>query len=230
MQIKLLCVIMYIKFLFLLSIVAHAKGKTSTFKIQPIRINPLKIAIFKIQSNANLLRKSFAKRREEYAEVIKSIHMEDKHDRKLIIIIELIEHIVDSIQDSSTIIDNARSNLNNGTFPKSDSIIEALFVILENVAFFGDIVLHFPDMVPKILRLEKKWREILMLSAQYTDSIQHFVDESTSAVISLAKQELNSLKQKSGSTNYVKSKKNYEKNLSNEKKLKGSTKRIKLEL
>lgn len=70
------------------------------------------------------MRKSFAKRREEYAEVIKSIHMEDKHDRKLIIIIELIEHIVDSIQDSSTLIDNARSNLSNGTFPKSDSIIE----------------------------------------------------------------------------------------------------------
>nr|XP_050853000.1 coiled-coil domain-containing protein 134-like [Vespula vulgaris] len=225
MQIKLLCVIMYIKFLFLLSIVAHAKEKTSTFKIQPIRINPLKTAIFKIQSNANLLRKSFAKRREEYAEVIKSIHMEDKHDRKLIIIIELIEHIVDSIQDSSTLIDNARSNLSNGTFPKSDSIIEALFVILENVAFFGDIVLHFPDMVPKILRLEKKWREILMLSAQYTDSIQHFVDESTSAVISLAKQELNNLKRKSGSTNYGKSN-----NLSNEKKLKGFTKPVKLEL
>ncbi|KAL2722588.1 coiled-coil domain-containing protein 134-like [Vespula squamosa] len=152
--------------------------------------------------------------------------MEDKHDRKLIIIIELIEHIVHSIQDSSTIIDNARSNLNNETFPKSDGIIEALFLILENVAFFGDIVLHFPNMVPKILRLEKKWREILMLSIQYTDSIQHFVDESTNAVISLAKQELNNFKQKSESTNYEK-----DNNLPNEKKSKkGFTKLLKLEL
>lgn len=75
-------------------------------------------------------------------------------------------------------------------------------MILENVAFFGDIVLHFPDIVPKILRLEKKWSEILLLSVQYTDSIQHFVDESTKAVISVAKKELNSIKRRSRSIYY----------------------------
>lgn len=54
MQIKLLCV-MYIKLLFLLSIVAHAEEETSNiFKIRPIRTDPLKTAIFKIQSNVDL--------------------------------------------------------------------------------------------------------------------------------------------------------------------------------
>lgn len=73
---------------------------------------------------------------------------------------------------------------------------------MENVAFFGDIVLHFPDIVPKILRLDKKWSEILYLSVQYTDSLQYFVDESTKAVISIAKKELDSLQRRSRSKNY----------------------------
>lgn len=70
------------------------------------------------------MRDSFAKRRQVYEEIIEGIQMEDKPDRKLLLIIELIEHIVLTIQDSSTVIDNVRSNLSNKTFPKSDGIIE----------------------------------------------------------------------------------------------------------
>ncbi|XP_047353530.1 uncharacterized protein LOC124950615 [Vespa velutina] len=133
MQKKLLFILMHIKFLFLLSIVAHAEEEITTrFKIQPIRTDPLKAAIFKIQSNADYMRKSFARNREDYLEIIEVIKTKNKSDRKLIII-ELILDIVHSIQESSTLIDNARSNIKNEAFPKSDGIINALFTILEKV-------------------------------------------------------------------------------------------------
>ncbi|XP_046818494.1 uncharacterized protein LOC124424050 [Vespa crabro] len=221
MEIKLLRVLMYITFLFLLSIDAHAEEENSTrFKIQPIKTDPLKTAIFKIQSNADYLRKFFMRYREEYIQFIKAIRTEDKSDRKLIII-ELIEEIVRSIQESSTLINNTRSNINNETFPKSDGIISALFSILENVSLFGDLIFHFPKMVAKIVRLEKKWIEILLLSAQYVDSYEDIVDESNYAVISSAIKELYKIKEKSGKKN----------NLTNKKKSKRSlTKFMKLDL
>ncbi|XP_035719001.1 uncharacterized protein LOC118440285 isoform X1 [Vespa mandarinia] len=293
MEIKLLRVLIYIKFLCLVSIVAHAEEENSTgFKIQPITTDPLKAALFRIQSNADYLRKlfvrnredyleiiraaiqtedisdrklliimeliqeivysiqecsieihnarsnikngatsmsndiinvrkSFATHREDYIEVIKAIQTENKFDRKLLIIKELMEEIVHYIQASSTVIDTARSNINNETFSKSAGIITALFSILENVSLFGDLIFHFPDMVAKIVRLEKKWIDILLLSAQYVDSYEDIVDESSYAVISSAIKELNKIKEKSGKNN----------NLSNKKKSKRSlSKFMKLEL
>ncbi|XP_046818490.1 uncharacterized protein LOC124424047 isoform X1 [Vespa crabro] len=220
MEIKLLRVLMYIMFLFLLSITAHAEEDISTrFKIQPIRTDPLKTALFKVQSNADYLRKTFVRNRQDYLETIKAIKTENKYNLKLLIIIELILEIVNSIQNSSTIIDNARSNIKNEAYPKSDGIISALFTILEKVSFFGDLVFHFPDMVTKILRLEKKWSEILLLSAQYTDSFQHLMDESSYAVISLAKKELNKIKEKSEKKKYLSNKKKSMKKLSKFMKL-----------
>ncbi|XP_046818492.1 uncharacterized protein LOC124424047 isoform X3 [Vespa crabro] len=220
MEIKLLRVLMYIMFLFLLSITAHAEEDISTrFKIQPIRTDPLKTALFKVQSNADYLRKTFARNREDYIVVIKDIQTESKSDRKLLIIKKLMEEIVHFIQASSTVIDNARSNINNETFPKSDGIISALFSILENISFFGDLVFHFPDIVAKILRFEKKWIEILLLSAQYTDSFQHLMDESSYAAISLAKKELIKIKEKSGTNNNLPNKKKSKKILSKFMKL-----------
>ncbi|XP_047353037.1 uncharacterized protein LOC124950424 [Vespa velutina] len=289
MEMKLLRVLMYIMFLFVLSIVAHAKEeKSSRFKIQPIRTDPLKTALFKIQSNADYLRKSFARNREDYLEIIEVIKTKNKSDRKLIII-ELILDIVHSIQESSTLIDNARSNIKNEAFPKSDGIINvresfaryreeyldiiraiktenksdrklliimefiqeivhsieeysteiynarsniknvtlsmsddiinAWYTILENVSFFGDLVFHFPDIVAKILKFEKKWIEILLLSAQYTDLIEDLVDESSCAAISLAKKELNKIKQKSKKKYYLPNKKKSKKSFSKYTKL-----------
>ncbi|XP_047353295.1 coiled-coil domain-containing protein 134-like isoform X1 [Vespa velutina] len=219
MEVKLLRVLMFIKFLFLLSIVVHAEEENSTrFKIQPIITDPLQTAIFKIQSNADYLRKFFVRYREEYIEFIKFIQTKNKSDRK-IIIIELIEEIVRSIQESSTLINNTRSNINNGTFPKSDGITTALFTILENVSLFGDLIFHFPDMVAKIVRLEKKWIEILLLSAQYTDSYEGIVDESSNAVISSAIKELNEIKEKSEKENNLSNKKKSKRSLSKYMKL-----------
>ncbi|XP_047353296.1 coiled-coil domain-containing protein 134-like isoform X2 [Vespa velutina] len=219
MEVKLLRVLMFIKFLFLLSIVVHAEEENSTrFKIQSIKIDPLQTAIFKIQSNADYLRKFFVRYREEYIEFIKFIQTKNKSDRK-IIIIELIEEIVRSIQESSTLINNTRSNINNGTFPKSDGITTALFTILENVSLFGDLIFHFPDMVAKIVRLEKKWIEILLLSAQYTDSYEGIVDESSNAVISSAIKELNEIKEKSEKENNLSNKKKSKRSLSKYMKL-----------
>ncbi|XP_035719004.1 uncharacterized protein LOC118440285 isoform X4 [Vespa mandarinia] len=167
------------------------------------------------------VRKSFATHREDYIEVIKAIQTENKFDRKLLIIKELMEEIVHYIQASSTVIDTARSNINNEPFSMTDDITNALFLLLENISFFGDLVSHFPDIVAKILKLEKKWIEILLLSVQYTDLIEDLVDKSSYAVISLAKKELNKIKEKSGKNN----------NLSNKKKSKKSfSKFMKLEL
>ncbi|XP_046818493.1 uncharacterized protein LOC124424049 [Vespa crabro] len=215
MEIKLLRVLIYIKFLFLLSIVAHAEEENFTkFKIQTFTNDPLRTALFKIQSNANYLRELFAENRENYLEIIAAIQTENKSDRKLLLIMQLIEEIVHSIEECTVQIYNARSNVKSRTFSMSDDIINAWYTILENVSFFGDLFVHFPDMVTKILRFEKKWIEILLLSAQYTDVIENLVDESTYATISLAKKELSKIKKKFGKKYYLSNKKKSKKNLS----------------
>ena len=87
---------------------------------------------------------------------------------------------------------DAKSYIPLNGFPKTETEIEALALILENVCLFGDLVLHMPEMSYKILAKHKSWKELINVELYF---IQHFyktiIDGKTQRMLSLLNQEIN---------------------------------------
>ncbi|KAL2722587.1 coiled-coil domain-containing protein 134-like isoform X2 [Vespula squamosa] len=219
MQKKLLCVSMYIKFLLIFSTSALAKEQTSKFKGLPTKYNLLKRATFKLEPNGELFKKSLLNHAQGYEETIKMLQDIDTYERRYKMIKGITIDMIDVIKHRTTMLENTMSNFTKGVKSNND-MIDALFSILEQTAFFGNVVLNFPDITRKILKNQNKWKETIIWSFNFASKMQYLLDESIITVISLAIEELNDTKQKSESTNYVKN--NY---LSKKKKFKkGMTK------
>lgn len=74
----------------------------------------------------------------------------------------------------------------------------AISTTLENTAFFGDILLHFPHIVHHILKTQQKWNSIINWSLNFTYRTKYLLDLETITKIHLASQELNVIKRKQG--------------------------------
>ncbi|KAI8508808.1 hypothetical protein Bbelb_139070 [Branchiostoma belcheri] len=59
-----------------------------------------------------------------------------------------------------------------GPFPENTDIKDALSRLLENVAFFGDILLRFPDMTHDVLKKHQEWRTILEAAVVFCNQTQ----------------------------------------------------------
>lgn len=74
----------------------------------------------------------------------------------------------------------------------------AISTTLENTAFFGDILLHFPHIVHRILKTQQKWNSIINWSLNFTYRTKYLLNLETITKIHLASQELNVIKRKQG--------------------------------
>ncbi|KAF7399413.1 hypothetical protein HZH68_008005 [Vespula germanica] len=108
---------------------------------------------------------------------------------------------IDIIERKTAMLENTISNFTMGINSNND-MIDALFFILEQTAFFGNVVLNFPEITRKILKSQNIWKEIIIWSFNFASKMQYLVDESIITEISLAIEELNNTKQKSELTNY----------------------------
>jgi hypothetical protein len=63
--------------------------------------------------------------------------------------------------------------------------------VLENIAFFGDIVLNLPDITERILKNQPQWDSTMRWSFNFLNQTKSWIDNSTLGMINLALQELN---------------------------------------
>nr|XP_050852999.1 coiled-coil domain-containing protein 134-like isoform X2 [Vespula vulgaris] len=201
MQKKLLYVSIYIKFLLIFSTFAHAKEQTSKFKGLPTKYDLIKRATFELKPNGELFKKSLVNHVQEHKEVIKILEDIDMYERRYKMIQQVTIDTIDIIERKTSMLENTISNFTKGINSNND-IIDALFFILEQTAFFGNVVLSFPEITRKILKSQNMWKEIIIWSFNFTSKMEYLVDESIITEISLAIEELNNTKQKSELTNY----------------------------
>lgn len=98
-----------------------------------------------------------------------------------------------------------------------------MFYILGQAAFFGNIVLNFPDITRRILKNQNNWKETIIWSFHFAGKMQHLLDESVINIISLAIEELNNTRRKSETANLVKNnylpqKKKFKKGMTKQKR------------
>lgn len=77
-------------------------------------------------------------------------------------------------------------------------MFQAISTTLENTAFFGDILLHFPHIIHRILKTQQKWNPTINWSFNFTYRAKYLLDTETVTKIHLASQELNIIKREQG--------------------------------
>uniref|UniRef100_A0A158NWT0 Uncharacterized protein n=1 Tax=Atta cephalotes TaxID=12957 RepID=A0A158NWT0_ATTCE len=63
--------------------------------------------------------------------------------------------------------------------------------ILENIALFGDIILHLPDITHRILRTQPGWNSTIHWSLNFANQTRYLLNKSTITMFHLVEQELN---------------------------------------
>ncbi|KAF3428976.1 hypothetical protein E2986_03757 [Frieseomelitta varia] len=158
-----------------------------------------------------LVKKSFEHQRKEHTEAIKRLQKIDSYERLYKMIIVLGEKMIDVIETSKSLIESGGFNPDNRSLPqnvtvqsgnsssyKSYILFQAISTTLENTAFFGDILLHFPHIVHRVLKTQQKWNPIINWSFNFTYRAKYLLDSETVTKIHLASQELNIIKREEG--------------------------------
>ncbi|XP_011331187.3 coiled-coil domain-containing protein 134 [Ooceraea biroi] len=136
-----------------------------------------------------LFEKLFAQRRKDHMEAVRTLLKMDNY-RLYQTISVLTEKMVDVIESSRSVVEKGGFS-SNSSFPEDTNVRDALSSILENTAFFGDVILHLPNVTHRILRARQKWNSTIHWSLSFVNQTRHLLDKSTIAMIRLVEQELN---------------------------------------
>lgn len=180
MKIKILYLLICIKFLLVQSTIADEKEITVKFEKPPFRTDPLTHALLKIQSYEDLCRNWFLNRKQNHEKFLKRFNEEDNYDHKIIIIIDFTEYIVKDIENSVTLLDNTKTYFmkSNGTLPRRDSILGSLYLVSQQVIAFQKLIRDLSHIGTGDAVLQDKWNQTIIISLQYTNLMKDMVDKS----------------------------------------------------
>ncbi|XP_015436778.1 PREDICTED: coiled-coil domain-containing protein 134-like [Dufourea novaeangliae] len=174
-----------------------------------------------------LFKKSFVHQRREHADAVKRLERIDNYERLYKMIMVLGEKMIDVIESSKSLIEDANFNPDDRLLPRNVTVQSALSTVLENTALFGDIVLHFPEVSHRVLKMQPKWSSAISWSVNFTSRSGHFLDEKTIALIGLVAQELNITERKPGYSNPYQRSARFQEPNKEAMKTKGSSKKEK---
>lgn len=69
-------------------------------------------------------------------------------------------------------------------------LFSAISSVLENTLLFGDIVLHFPHVMHRILKTQQRWNTIINWSLNFANRTRYLLIKESLVVINLMAQEL----------------------------------------
>ncbi|KYN02698.1 hypothetical protein ALC62_06498 [Cyphomyrmex costatus] len=115
----------------------------------------------------------------------------DNYERLYKMIAMLAEKVMEVIESSKSVLEKAGFLQHNSSFPEDTNVKDALSSILENIALFGDIILHLPDITHRILRTQPGWNSTLHWSLNFANQTRYLLNKSTITMFRLVEQELN---------------------------------------
>ncbi|XP_076622684.1 coiled-coil domain-containing protein 134 [Colletes latitarsis] len=137
-----------------------------------------------------LFKKSFKQQRMDHAYAVKRLEKIDNYERLYKMIMILGENMIDTIETSKEMIERADFDLDSKSLPQNFTIQSAISGVLENTLLFGDIVLHFPHVMHRILKKQEKWNQIIDWSLNFTNRTRYLLDQESLDIIKLMSQEL----------------------------------------
>ncbi|XP_053995988.1 coiled-coil domain-containing protein 134-like [Hylaeus anthracinus] len=206
---------------------AHVQHDSSSIDGQPMNEEPRINGSFETEAYEELLKKSLKHQRKDHADAVKRLEKIDNYERLYKMMMILGENMIKIIESSRTVIESASYHPERRFLPQNLTIQSAISGIVENTLFFGDVVLHFPHVMHRILKKQEKWNAIINWSLNFTNRTKHLLGEDSLGVINLMAQELGITEREPGYNNpYWKSAESRERNRG-ETKIKRSLKKEK---
>lgn len=132
----------------------------------------------------------FSERRSEHLEVIKGILKYEEQWRRAKLVNPVTKTLFELIKMSRATLENAGFVPGLSKFPEDDKIRDALAIILQNTALFGDIILHMPDIATPLLSSRSEYDVLFKWGLLFMNQTQ-LLDKKTIKQMSLVSQELN---------------------------------------
>ena len=130
----------------------------------------------------------FKEKRRQQISAVKTLQSFGKYEQKYSMIsnifgklFEVEEKAKQSIEDSEYVL--------GADLPKEEAVLEALSQIVENCAFFGDIVLRLPDISHRVLRDNHKYESLYKWCISFSMATD-LCDKNTQKMFDLLAQEL----------------------------------------
>ncbi|XP_008545170.1 coiled-coil domain-containing protein 134 [Microplitis demolitor] len=128
--------------------------------------------------------------RREHYHALQNIKNLQTYERQYEMISIIIDRMVKIITEKRKIFESFQDELDKDFFSDVNKT-DALFALSENTALFSDIVLQIPEITHRILKKQKIWFDSLKWSLIFINKNRYLLDQSTTAILELALQELN---------------------------------------
>ncbi|XP_022185989.1 coiled-coil domain-containing protein 134 isoform X2 [Nilaparvata lugens] len=139
-----------------------------------------------------LFRNLFRMRRSEQTIALKTIKKIDNEPKQKKMISAVLDKIFDMVMKNKDTIVKSEFVPGISPFPGIDDeeVRDALFTLMTNTAFVGDILLQLPELSQPILNSQKEWSSLLQWSIEFANKT-NLLDEPTSKLMKLVGQEMN---------------------------------------
>ncbi|XP_078683483.1 coiled-coil domain-containing protein 134-like [Branchiostoma floridae x Branchiostoma belcheri] len=139
-------------------------------------------------SGWDVYKRLFVHKRVDHKDAVSTIVAMEGYAKQYKMINILLENIFKVLPDAQTSLQQA--GYYPGPFPENTDIKDALSRLLENVAFFGDILLRFPDMTHDVLKKHQEWRTVLEAAVVFCNQTQLYSEGVNHEQLNLVSQEL----------------------------------------
>ncbi|XP_011315560.1 coiled-coil domain-containing protein 134-like [Fopius arisanus] len=147
----------------------------------------------KFKSYDEVFKKLFITKRKQHLSAVKNLRNLDSYERKYDMISIIIKNVIEIIEAKKNSLEEIKDGLkeNRTLSYVPDELRDGLSSVLENTAFFGDIVLQVPDITHRILKKNSHWKNQMQWSLNFANETRFLLDEATGGMLDLAFQELN---------------------------------------
>ncbi|XP_005379424.2 PREDICTED: coiled-coil domain-containing protein 134 [Chinchilla lanigera] len=140
-------------------------------------------------SSLEIYKKMFEVKRREQLSALKNLaQLNDVHQQYKILDV-MLKGLFKVLEDSRTVL-LAADVLPDGPFPQDEKLKDAFSHVVENTAFFGDVVLRFPRIVHHYFDRNSNWNLLIRWGISFCNQTGVFDQGPHSPILSLMAQEL----------------------------------------
>ncbi|XP_055610800.1 coiled-coil domain-containing protein 134-like [Uranotaenia lowii] len=143
--------------------------------------------------NEKIYSNIFVRKREEQKLVVKHLLSTEEYSKRYDLLSLALKEILRLTQEDGEKLRLANIS-SDVDFPKETELAEALARYLENSCFFGELILHLPDMSYRVLKTHDGWRDRVLEALHFTRSFVQILDQKSLELLGLLEQEIDESK------------------------------------
>lgn len=133
------------------------------------------------------IQKYFAVKRKQHLEAVKTLMKFQRYEQKYELLSKIFNKIFEVLEISKAKVENSEYILGGDLVP--GSVTENILMVLDNCAFFGNLILKIPDISDRILKQNNQWVDLYKWCFTFSTSA-NLIDDMSLKMFNIAAQQL----------------------------------------